>query len=216
MRGQKLEKLLGDHEARFIRWHIYAPLAVKLLNSIAGKVFISRKMCTISNHGLSAWIFAPAAFLIATSLLSGHLDSIVPLLPSSRLSCCARRLSHHAASLISHCTASLVASPIPSLRLDVASLPLLLCHCLSHCASSLIATLLSRRLLSCLTSHHLWCRYQCQIPPWHCKQRGQAACTCVECVPTCSLHCALAIHWGTSCPSRFCDLCLCTSGVDIM
>jgi hypothetical protein len=29
--GTKLEKLLSNHEARFISWRIYAPLVVKLL-----------------------------------------------------------------------------------------------------------------------------------------------------------------------------------------
>jgi hypothetical protein len=32
VREQKLEKLLSHHEARFISWRIYAPLAVKLLS----------------------------------------------------------------------------------------------------------------------------------------------------------------------------------------
>ena len=33
-RGQKLEKLLSDHEARFISWRICAPLVVKLLSAL--------------------------------------------------------------------------------------------------------------------------------------------------------------------------------------
>jgi len=216
VRGQKLEKLLGDHEARFIRWHIYAPLAVKLLNSIATKVFISRKMCTISNHGLSVWIFFSRHLsrcdfsIVTTSRFYRPASSLISSLSLrlSPLSSC--RLSH-----LSLCHLSCrVAYPIAQARCCILAslvvpLPLSL-HLL------FIVTLLSHRLLSCLTSHHLWCRYQCQKPPRHCQWHGQAACTCVVCVPACLLPCALTIHWGTSCPSRFCDLCLCTSGVDIM
>ena len=34
MRGHKLEKLLSNHKAQFISWHIYAPLGVFLLTGV--------------------------------------------------------------------------------------------------------------------------------------------------------------------------------------
>ena len=116
------------------------------LNSIATKIFISRRLCTISNHGLPGWIFCSRRF--SRHDFSSHDASIL----SSRLfphlvSRCAHRVSRRAASLI--------VLPLPLLWLVVASLPLLLCRCLSCRASSLIASLLSRRLLSRHTSHHL-------------------------------------------------------------
>lgn len=127
------------------------------LNSIAAKVFISRRLCTISNNGLPGWIFCSRRFSRPRHDFSSHDASILlsRLFPHL-VSRCAHCLSHRAASL--------VALPLPLLRLVVVSLPLSLCRWLSCRASSLIASLLSRRLLSRHTSHHLWCRMPLPMP----------------------------------------------------
>ncbi len=129
---------------------------------------------------------------------------------------------------------------IPSSRLSLRSLPLSSCR-LSCCVASPIAPagccilaslVVPLTLLSCLLSH----RVSIVTPPplsshLPSSMMPHAATNArylpdtandvgkpraLVCVPTHPLHCALTIHQGTSCPSHFCDLCLCTSRVDIM
>ena len=181
------------------------------------------RVASLAAHLSSCHCLSHCAFSLVVSLplcssllwscrLSCHDASILAPLSSSCISNCTRCLSCRATYLI--------VLPLSSHRLSHRS-GWLLHPCLSRCAAaSLVAPPLSSRF-SCHAASSLVtppiisdAATNARYLPDTANNAGKPR--ALVCVPTCLLHCPQTIHRGTSCPSHFCDLCLTTSGVDVM